>query len=104
MALRIPGSAVFIVPMLLLTACGGTSAGNQGGAGGAGGGDGEGGGVGMLPGSARPACADPGEPTGPTPQARADTAGVLGPDGRTFVLFGGDTDVPVCGDVPGHTH
>ena len=90
-----------------LVACGGGSGSGLTGGGGAGGGHttgGNGTGGASLTGSAKPTCADTGGPTGPTPIARADTAGALGPDGRTFLMYGGDTAVAVCGGIPGHKH
>lgn len=65
--------------------------GGEGTGGGAGGGDG---------GSGPPSCDDPGQPGGADPLARADTAGALSVDGRTMLMFGGDTAVVVCGEIP----
>ena len=73
-----------------LVACGGGGNGHPGTGGSGGAGHATGGAGGVSPGgSAKPTCADTGGPSGPTPVARADTAGVLGPDGRTFLLYGG---------------
>lgn len=98
-----PARSLPAVLALALAACNSADAGGGGGGGSAGGAGGAGNG-GAPSDSAKPACVDPGGPTGPTPDPRADTAGVLAPDGRTFLVFGGDTDVPICGGVPGHTH
>lgn len=53
---------------------------------------------------AKPACDDPGKPQGPVPSARADGAGVLTANGRFFLLFGGDSALVVCGDIPKREH
>jgi hypothetical protein len=52
----------------------------------------------------RPTCANPPSSPGPGPSARADVAGALSADGKSLVIFGGDTAVPVCGQIPQHTH
>ena len=41
---------------------------------------------------------------GPTPEPRGDVAGALDPTETKLVVFGGDTAVAPCGDIPGHTH
>ncbi len=43
-------------------------------------------------------------PVGATPAPRGDHAGALAQDGRTMVIFGGDTAVSPCGGIPSHTH
>jgi len=53
--------------------------------------------------SKRPQCNNP-DPPGGAPLARADSAGVLTEDSRTMLLFGGDTAVVICGDIPKRTH
>lgn len=87
---------LFVVP-----GCGGSD-GSGTSSSGSGGSDGSGGaGSG---GSAKPACESPGGPTGPTPLARADTAGALSADGKTFMMFGGDTATVICGETPKREH
>lgn len=99
------GAALAAALLSSLVACGGGGNGHLGTGGAGGAGHATGGAGGVSPGgSAKPTCADTGGPSGPTPVARADTAGVLGPDGRTFLLYGGDTAVPVCGGIPSHAH
>jgi hypothetical protein len=72
---------------------GGTGAGGTGGAGG---------GTTTTQG-AKPVCE--GEPSGSAvPDARADAAAAFDATGTTVVLYGGDTAIPVCGDVPKRTH
>jgi hypothetical protein len=68
------------------------------------GGSGSGGGSGATaPSSSKPQCKTM-PSTGGVPTARADTAGVLTEDGRTLLMFGGDTAVVVCGDIPKREH
>lgn len=109
-------SSVLTLAMVFLAACAGSEspsgagtggapgggASSSGSSGGTGGSDGAGGSVGASP-SAKPACAE-GPGTGGTPDPRADMAGVLSVDGRSFVLFGGDTALPVCGQTPKRAH
>src|SRR4051812_33550021 len=98
------GSLVALTTVFL-AACGGsgsTTVDNNGGAGGGGTSTSAstgGGAGGMSAGSpsAKPACENNDPVTGGSPDPRADTAGTLSADGRTFVLFGGDTALPVCG-------
>ncbi|MEO5726692.1 MAG: hypothetical protein ABI134_22620, partial [Byssovorax sp.] len=101
---------------VLLAACGGSGAPLNDGTGGAPGGGasssggsegssgsgGAGGSVGISP-SAKPVCVE-GPGTGGTPEPRADAAGVLSADGHGFLLFGGDTALPVCGQSPKRAH
>src|SRR5689334_9475641 len=111
--------SVLALSMGLLAACGGaeatssggtggalgggvTSSGTSGSGGGGGGSDGAGGSVAVSP-SAKPVCAE-GPGTGGTPDPRADAAGVLSADGHSFLLFGGDTALPVCGQTPKRAH
>jgi hypothetical protein len=50
-----------------------------------------------------PAC--PGEPAvGTPPIPRGDHAGVLDTTGKKLVIFGGDTDVALCGEIPKRKH
>lgn len=46
-----------------------------------------------------PECAS-GSGGSPLPTARGDVAGALDPTARRFVIHGGDTAVPLCGQVP----
>ena len=101
---------------VLLAACGGSGSSSNDGTGGALGGGvssssssgsssgsgGAGGSVGASP-SAKPVCVE-GPGTGGTPDPRADGAGVLSADGHSFLLFGGDTALPVCGQSPKRAH
>ncbi len=74
----------------------------DGGSGGSSGTGGAGGGTSGTPGS-KPACS--GEPSGSAvPDARADAAAAFDATGTTVVMYGGDTAIPVCGDVPKRTH
>jgi hypothetical protein len=102
---RIAGLLLAAGLAIPLGACGGGGAhltGTSGAGGGGGGSGGTGSGGGNFSQSSKPGCGNPNGPTGPTPLARGDTAGVLGPDGQTFVLFGGDTAVPICTQPPSH--
>ena len=76
---------------------------------GAGGSTGDSLGVGGAGGSAetapgaKPACLD--QPAGgATPEARADATAALTSDGRSLLVFGGDTALPVCGQSPKRAH
>ncbi len=42
--------------------------------------------------------------TGKAPSARSDASGVLAPDQKSLLVFGGDTSAATCGDVATHTH
>jgi len=104
MKYRNASSAVSLALALALAAAGcgdddavadGTGGGGGGGLGGAGGEAGGGAG-----GSGPPTCENPDQPVGADPLARADTAGALSTDGRTMLMFGGDTAVVVCGNPP----
>lgn len=54
---------------------------------------------------AKPTCGDPDAPLGAVPSARSDTAGALASDGETFMVFGGDEAIVVCGDfTPDRIH
>jgi hypothetical protein len=63
------------------------------------GGGGAGGGTAPSP-TEKPPCPSPGGALGGTPDPRADTAGALSADGRTFLVFGGDTAIVPCGTFP----
>jgi hypothetical protein len=100
---------------VFLAACGGSgstaatgSGGDDGGAtstsASTGGGGGGAGGMTSASPSAKPACENGNPVTGGSPDPRADTAGTLSADGRSFVLFGGDTALPVCGQTPKRAH
>jgi Galactose oxidase, central domain len=90
---------------LAVSACGSDSesSGSGGGGSGGAGGQGTGGNVTADPWD-KPVCANPDVPASGVPMARADTAGVLDATGGTFLLFGGDTDIIVCGQPPARTH
>lgn len=46
-----------------------------------------------------------GEPSvGTPPIPRGDHAGVIDPTGKKLVIFGGDTDVALCGEIPSRKH
>ncbi len=96
-----------------LAACGGSGSTTVDGTGGAPGGGtttsasvggGGAGGMSAASPSAKPACENGNPVTGGSPDPRADTAGTLSADGRTFLLFGGDTALPVCGQPPKRAH
>ncbi len=91
---RRPGSPAAAL-LVLLAACGGSSVG-AGTSPGMGGGGTGGSTISAGSVSSKPGCGNPGGPTGATPIARGDTAGALGPDEQTFVMFGGDTAIPTC--------
>jgi hypothetical protein len=106
------GSLVALTTVFL-AACGGSGATTVDGTGGAPGngattsastGGGGAGGMTSASPSAKPACENGNPVTGGSPDPRADTAGTLSADGRSFVLFGGDTALPVCGQTPKRAH
>jgi hypothetical protein len=112
---RSPAICAFVaVTTAFLAACGSGETTTMMGTGGAPGGGssasggtastgGAGGGVAASP-SAKPVCDDPNPVVGGSPDPRADTAGTLSADGRTFLIFGGDTALPVCGQTPKRAH
>ena len=51
-----------------------------------------------------PACVGPPGAGGGGPKARGDVGGALDPSGQKLVVFGGDTAVAACNDIPAHTH